>query len=349
MKNLIIKLFVLVSIISLSLITIFYFSNERYIFFISLLSNIIQIILFGVWFFQRERIPKETIMQVKEIYQYATDEREENKRKGKIMAHLMKAGLIPSDEIKKAFKSLKIKEVICVHTYGEGLRQNLINEYGLRRQPLVSILESLGFIRVFRNPTLYIIFKDNLPKELRSLHNLEIFMTSELEKEWEKISKFTKKKYPQSKYKIYEKYREKTGFKCSYVLLKSIEDECIIGYKNRYSFTPEFVERIMGEYQKSKKVLSSFEIKRFVLNLRMNLLMDELPKQMEKILLKNEDNIKTNLNIKHFFEFKNKSLIEIKESLKNYIKLEDLDFVSNSLKEESKSYYEVLKELGFIQ
>lgn len=350
-KEKLIKLLALFSITALSLAIFFYFNRNEYLLLLSLLSNVIQIVLFGFWLFENQSLPiqkiENTDTKVSEIHPYIVKEKEENKRKMKIMAQLMKSGLVPGEEIKKAFNSLKLEEIVVIYTYGEGLSQNLLKEIGFSKQPLITLIEELGFVRVFKYPSLYIAFKKDLPRILRNLDNLEKYLNLELNKKWEKIKDSTNKKYPQEKYKIYAKIRDGSGFKCSYILLKSLKEELIINYQNKPSFTEQFIEKVLSEYQSKKNALKSVEVRDFILKIKISILFEDVDKNIINQINKEDNQIKENLNIKYFFELKDKSSIEIEKCFinlgikKNGINLENI-------KNEAKEYYNILKEINLL-
>jgi hypothetical protein len=350
-KETLIKLFALFSVIAIALAVFFYFNKNEYLFWLSLLSNIIQIVLFGFWLFKNQSLPiakiENTNIKVNEIHPYITKEKEVDKRKMRIMAQLMDSGLVPGEEIKKAFNSLKLEEVIVMHTYGEGIRQNLLNEIGLSKQPLITLVENLGFIRVFKYPSLYITFKKNLPRILRSLDNLENYINSELNKEWEKIKKSTNEKYPSEKYKIYANIRDGSGFKCSYILLKSLKEEFIVNYQNKPSFTKKFTEKVLTEYQSKKNVLKSIEIKNFILKIKLGILIDDSDKAIMNQINKNDKQIKESLRLRYFFDLKNRSNGEIKKCFDD-LNIKENDLRIDDLRKEANEYYIVLKEINLI-
>lgn len=345
-KETIIKIFAGISVIAIGLAIFFYLNKEEYLFWLSVIANVIQVILFLFWFFESSSLP---IKEIKEIHEYTTKEKSEDKKRMKIIAQLMKAGLVPSDEVKKAFKSLKLEEVIIVHTYGEGLSEHLIKEFGLEKQPLITLIKDLGFVKVFGYSNLYIAFKDSLPRKLRRLDNLESYLMIELKKKWEELQSFTKKKYPKEKYKIYSKMRDGTGFKCSYILLKSLKEECVIDYENRPSFTKDFVEKVLGKYQTKKNVLSSVQVKNFILGIKMNVLLeDKVDKSRAKKIISKEKEIKDELKITRFYDFKDKSTEVIARVIKDKTGLEESKEEAELIKIEAEEYYNSLKEMNLI-
>jgi len=345
-KDALLKIFALISIVAIILLISFHFNKEEYLFWSSIAANIIQIVLFGIWYFEDSSI---SFKKIEEIHEYTTREKLEDKKRMEIMARLMKEGLIPGEEIKRAFKSLKLEEVIVINPYGEGLSNNLIKEFGLEKQPLITIIQDLGFVKVFRYSHIYIIFKKSLPKHLRDLGNLEEYLIAKLEKKWNEIKEFTKEKYPENKYKIYSKIRDGTSFKCSYLLLKSLREECIMNYQKVSSFTKEFIEKVLVKYNEKKRKPSSIEVKKFILKIKSDILLGEiLDKPRINKFNRNEIEIKNALGIVNFYGFKDSTIQNIGKVIdeKTGLKLSEEEI--RLIKIEAEGYYNALKEMGLI-
>ena len=351
MKEEYIKIWVGLSIVALILVSIFYFRNNNTFMFVSSISaNIIQILMFLAWYFQNNPITERTVTQIDKIYEYTQNREERFKYKERIIRKLIDEGLVLGYDIKKIFSSLKNREVLLVHTYGEGVPSGLLKAYNSDTQPLISVLTKSGFVRVFGKHNLFMIFKKNLPRKLRRLETLERFITQELEKIWNQIETYANKEYPSSKYKIYEKYRTKEGFKCSYLVFKVLEDDFIIGYKNRYAFTPQFENSIMREVELSKLkplIPNKVKLQQFVNKTSIEILLGDIPENIKKEILKHEKDIKNNLKINKFTDFKDVSIEFMSNELRNILKTEEgLDSYSESIKNHASEFYSVLKELG---
>lgn len=350
MKEKYLKIIAGLSVLALILVSIFYFQNNNtYMFFASITANIIQIIMFLVWYFQENPVPERTINQIDEIHKVTKEREEKYKQKEKIITRLIKEGVIIDYDLKKIFQTLRNKEVFLVHSYGEGVPQNLLKSYNGGTQPLISILMKVGFVRVFRQHNLFIVFKKNLPRNLRRLDKLEKFLQQELEKLWEKIEEYAKQKYPSSKYKMYNKWRTKEGLKCSYLLFKAGEEDFVIGYKNRYSFTPQFVTSIIREIEvsKIKPITDKVKLQQFVAKTSIEILLEDFPANIKKELLKHEKTLKEEFKIKNFTDLKDIPV----ESLKNKISElssveEDWSIYSEKIKLHAQEFYNILVELG---
>jgi len=351
MKEKCLKTIAGLSVIALVLVSLFYLQNNNtYMFLASVTANIIQILMFITWFFQENPIPQRTIAQIDEIHQITKEEEKKYKRKEEIVTRLIREGVIADYDLKKIFQSLRKREVFLVHTYGEGVPHTLFNSYDGETQPLITILLKIGFVRVFRQHNLFIIFKKNLPKNIRSLNRLEKFLQQEVEKLWIKIEEYTKRKYPSSKYKIYDKWRNKEGFKCSYLLFKTAEEDFMIGYKGKQSFTPQFVNSIIREIKvsKIKSITDKVKLKQFVAKTSIEILLGGLPKNIRKEILRHEKSLKGNLKIKKFTDFKDIPVEQLTNQLSQLVdtKSEDWKNYSEEIKSQAQEFYNILVELG---
>ncbi|MBD3388737.1 MAG: hypothetical protein GF416_06680 [Candidatus Altiarchaeales archaeon] len=351
MQEKILKIIVGVSVIALVVVSILFFQNNNTLmFFISIAANFIQILLFITWYFQENPIPKKTITQIDEIHQATKIREEKYKRKEIIITRLMKEGLIREYDLKKIFQSLKNREVFLIHTYGEGVPENLRESYKGESQPLITILTKIGFVRVFGQHNLFIIFRKNLPRSLRSLQRLEEFLLKEVEKVWEKIGNYTREKYPGTDYKIYEKWRTNEGFKCSYLIFKAVEEDFIVGYKTRYSFTPQFVNSIIREIEieKIKPLIDNrVKLQEFVTKTSIEIFLEDFPKDIKKAILNQEQRLKSALEIKNFTDFKNFTCETLTQQFNKLIGANpEWDKYSELIITQAKEFYDILYELG---
>jgi len=350
MKEKYLKIIAGLSVSALILVSIFYFqNNDTYMFFSSITANIIQVILFLVWYFQENPVPERTITKIDEIHQVTKEREEKYKQQEKILTRLIKEGVIADYDIKKIFQSIKNREVFLVHTYGEGVPTNLLKSYNGRTQPLISILLKVGFVRVFKQHNLFIAFKKNLPRSLRRLDRLEKLVHQEIEKIWNKIEKYTKNSYPGDKYKIYEKWRTKEGFKCSYLLFKAVEEDFVIGYINRYSFTPQFVNSIIREIEisKIKHIADKVKLQKFVAKTSIEILLEDLPKNIKKNIMKHERTLKDEFKIKNFTDFKDVPIEQLNNKLSELVdKQENWKNYSETIIKQAQEFHKILNELG---
>ena len=346
-----IKFIAAISIILLVLATFTYFSNnQQYLLLISILSSLIQIVLFAAWYFEENPIPQKTIEQVDAIYDYAKEEKTKNTKKEEFIKRLLKEGVIEEDELKKVFEKLKNDEIFLVHTYGEGTPDSLKKETELKSSPAISILQKLGFVRVFRQHNLFLIPVNDLPKTLRNVRGLELFLSSEIERIWKGLQQKAQKNFPAGEYKIMEKWRSGAGFKVSYVISKTPKNEIVTGFKNRSSFTPSFVAVILRRLTLEKTLpplRNTVKVKELLKTLSLEIFLSEFPKALSDRILSNEKQFKESLEINTLLDLRNvpqekinNKLLELEPNVTNSATL------SMSLISQAKEFAELLQSLG---
>jgi len=232
---------------------------------------------------------------------------------------------------KEEEKKYKRKEEIVTRL----IREGVIADYDIKK-----IFQSLRKREVFLIHT----YGEGVPQKLLKSYGQEI------EKVWIKIEEYTKRKYPSSKYKIYDKWRNKEGFKCSYILFKTAEEDFMIGYKGKQSFTPQFISSIVREIEISeiKPITNKVKLRQFVAKTSIEILMEGLPKNIKKEILKHEKSLKNNLKIGNFTDFKDVSVEQLTDQLNQLagIKSEEGTLYSGEIKSRAQEFYNILIKLG---
>jgi len=283
--------------------------------YVAIIADIIQVISYLVWLIERE--PLEKIPeQVEYVYEYTQKREESYKEREKIVSRLVNEGVISENEL---YSLIRDKEIIIAFPYGASLAQG-IKDLGYSRPIHIELLEKMGFIRATVNQNLLITFSEQLPRKLRDIENLNSFIEHELKKTYREISKQARKQYPSSKYKIYEKWRTGVGFSISFILAKSTSREFIINSINKEMFTNNFRNKI-GAFvnrRQLKKIINDRKhaVKNVISKTSIDILLADIPTNAKKIILKNEDKIKTHFDIKVFTDYR----LLNKEELGKYIK-----------------------------
>lgn len=315
---------------------------------ISLISDTIQIVLYGVWLVQKEVNLSQVPEQVEEIRTAITQEREESRVTGELVSRLVREGVVREDELLSLIRS---KEIILAFPYAEGLVGKIWQI--TKGQPLATLLSQIGFVRVALQQNLMVIMADSLPKPLRDIERLNAFIKQRLPKEWVRISDKVKERYPEEKYKILEKWRSRVGFKVSYILARSMAQDFLIDYINKNSFTTEFQKHIAGRIDRNqlKKILSSRrrKVKEIMSRISIEFLLGDVPRNVRELIIKNEDEIKKALNVKIIIDYR---LLEAKDVTNILTKLipttEEalLHKYSSKMINESQKCHESLMKLG---
>ncbi|MEM0475420.1 MAG: hypothetical protein QW343_01370 [Candidatus Norongarragalinales archaeon] len=345
-----IKLIAGISVILLLAATLFYLSdNQKYTFLITVLGSIIQIVLFVLWYFEENPIPQKTIDQVEAIYDYAKEEKSRNTKKEDFIKRLLREGVIEEDELQKALEKIRNDDLLLVHTYGEGTPDNLKKELD-NVSPAISILKKLGFVRVFRQHNLFLIPVTDLPKPLRSARGLEVFLSSEIEKLWKELQQKTQKNYPAISYKIMEKWRSGEGFKVSYVIAKNPKNDLVAGFKNRHSFTPEFVAVILRKIsltQTLPPIRNTVKVRELLKKMSVEIFLSAFPATLKEKIIAQEGSFKSSLGISTILDLRNipseKIATKLRDLDQNVLNANEL---AGSLIAQAKEFTELLQSLG---
>ncbi|VVC03598.1 Uncharacterised protein [Candidatus Burarchaeum australiense] len=324
-------------------------NNQQYMLLISVLASVVQIVLFVLWYFEENPVPQKTIEQVEAIYEYAKEEKSRNTKKEEFIKRLLREGVIEEDELQKALEKLQNDEILLVHTYGEGTPDNLKKEMG-NASPAISILKKLGFVRVFRQHNLFLIPVSDLPKTLRTARGLEVFLSSEIEKIWKDLQQKTQKNYPAASYKIMEKWRSGEGFKVSYVISKNPKYDIVAGFKNRHSFTPEFVAVILRKIsiaQTLPPIRNTVKVKELLKKTSIEIFVSDFPAALKEKIIAEECSFKTALGISTILGLRDVApekiavqLSSLDPSVTNVAELAD------SLISQAKEFADLLQNLG---
>ena len=155
---------------------------------IAICASLIQIIMFLFWNVKdkteekldktNQGLEKLDIQMVnfndalKEINNYEFKETKENEKKDEILRNILSCGLIPYNEIIKLIPRLRGKEFFIVCCWGGKILRS-VSDLEREYYPDREILSSLNFISVYKNNTVFVKFKEDLPIKYRSLINLK--------------------------------------------------------------------------------------------------------------------------------------------------------------------------------
>ena len=344
------KFLTFVSIVSVSLVLVVtsITSDFGLAAIISSVADIIQIVTYGVWLWQKEVSMAEVPEQVKEVYHFITREREESRVTGEIISRLVKEGVVREDEL---FKLIRRKEIILAFPYAEGLKGKIRQIAG--GQPLATLLSRMGFVRVALFQNLMVIMADSLPRRLRNIDNLNPFLKQQLDKQWGRISDKVKKQYPKEKYKIYEKWRTRAGFKVSYILAKSMAQDFLIDYMKKNSFTIEFQKHIAGRIDRNqlKKVLKlrRRKVKEILSRISIEILLSEIPRNVKELIIRKENDLKKVLGVKVITDYRMLEPKRVINALANMFPDMEEKLIQNcseAIIGQSYICYESLRKLG---
>jgi len=344
------KLLTIISVISIALILMAAFATSSISLtgVIGLVASIIQIVTYVAWLLQKEvslaRVPE----QLEEVHSFTTKEREENKVTGELMSRLVREGAVREDEL---LRLVRRKEIVLAFTYAEGLRGKVLQI--TKGQPLATLLNQIGFVRVALFQNLMAIIADSLPKRLRNIDNLNAFIRKRLPKDWTRISDMVKERYPKAKYKILEKWRSRAGFKVSYILAKSMAQDFLIGFLRKNSFTTEFQKHIAGRVDRNqlKKIfrVNRRKVREIMSKISIEFLLDETPRKARKAIVDKEDEVKEALGVETITDYgflEPEKVINVLADLFPTMKEKTMRTCSIEIIGQSQACQEALRKLG---
>ena len=330
--------------------------------FLGAMSSITQLFMLIIWLKRDDIFLKENLEQIKDnlgttkkdmsyIKEYLYDKEVENRRTIKIIKKLIDVGAVPEKEIYKLLD--RRNDIFIVYTYGEGIPKRikpLLNG----KPPLIGLLQEMGFVRVALNQNLFVIFSKWLPRKLRNPYILRDFIRKELAWRWDVLSEKVIENFPKEKYKKFEKYRTKRGFKASFIIARCSGHDFIVDYMGKVSFNIQFQEKIIGniDFRQLRKLIikRKHEIRKILSKISMEILLDEIPRNHREIILQNEDYIKSSLKVKSFIDYRfyenDKDFALLLTKLIPSLDETTAQEYSRYIAREARKYYSVLEDLG---
>jgi hypothetical protein len=320
---------------------------------IGLSADIIQIVTFGVWFFQKEVDMSKVPESVEIVREIVVREKNENRVTDELISRLVREGAVSEHEL---FSLVREKEMIIVFPYAEGLKGRVWDL--TKGQPLAMLLTEIGFVKVGLRQNLLVCMVDSLPRKLRDVDNLDRFIRESLPKEWERISEMVRKEYPEDQYKILERWRSLAAFKVSYLLAKSpardFVVECLVARGDpRISFTAEFqkhvAQRIDRRELKRMLKIRRHKVNEIVSKISIEFLLSEIPRDARELMINNEDEIKKRLGVRIITDY---GLLEptavgkVLASVLPSVSATVINTISENIVTESRKCNESLKRLG---
>lgn len=345
-KDIAVKIIVGLSLLTLVSLAVYY-RTDYLIFFISVVSSIIQIILFALWYLEDQTLIRKIDINVNEVKEYLV-KKDRNNYREKIIRKIINKGVIDEHEITKILASLEKKDLIFISLseckIPKGLLTEKINQY-----PLRSLLKEIGFVPIFYsfNPNIYVTFKEDLPKWLREIKLLEQFISKELSNIWDLIKNHAQTDFPHK----FEKWKAESGFKASYVISKSLENDFKIIYKQKHTYSEDFITKILKEIslEKLRKAIpNKVQVKEIICKISFDILLDSIDNVTRNELIKNEKVINENFKIKSFLDFRNININELIIEFKKYLSEENAKVAASKVIEESKQYYEEINSMDLM-
>ena len=347
-KNLVVKLIVSVALVVFVFLAWRAYRTDPLISYISLIASAIQIVLFCVWFLEDRTVLNRVDTTLKDVKEYVTEKDKKNMYREVILRKILNKGLVNQAEITNLLTDLQNKDVVLLSLSECRLPKGLSVE-STGSYPLRHILNELGFIPVFFSftPNTYITFKNDLPRSLRDIAQLESFISKELSVAWDSVKRYAQTHYPAK----YEKWKSGSGFKASYVLSKSFENDFKIEYKQRPTFSEQLITKLLKETSSDKlqkAIPNKLQVKEILSKISIEIVLDTVENPVKEAITKNERTIWSNLRITSFLDFRNADLNELISELKKYISEEKAINCANIMIEECKKAYAEIDSMGIL-
>lgn len=346
------KIILTISIISFSVVAIIsYFFNLIVGVLIGLIADVIQISSWVYWLFEKEEAFEEVPEKVDSILTVVTKKEERSRTREKLMSRLVNEGVIADSEL---YKLIRKKEIILAFPYGESVVRSVIALSGSNRQPLAALLRELGFVKATRFQNVMVAFADDLPKELRSVNNLQSFLKSALRTRWIDLSEKVKREYPAERYEVkFAKWRSRAGFGAAYILMKSMARDFVIGSINRASFTPDFKEHIWSAIDQARlrRVIRKHRrrVREIMSKISIDFLLMNQSRKLRNLMTQHEDALKKEFRIKVFTDYRSVDPEELSKVIRQILPPRNKDLAStlaSTIIQESQGCFDALEEMG---
>lgn len=350
-----IRIFVIISLISFAAVVLVVSLTSNIVLgaTIGLIADLIQVVTFGAWFFQREVDMSKVSEDIEIVREIVVREKDENRVTSELISRLVREGVVSEGEL---FSLIRDKEMMIVFPYAEGLKGKVWEL--TKGQPLAMLLIEIGFVKVGLRQNLLVCMVDSLPKQLRDVDNLNRFIEDHLPKEWAKVSEMVRKKYPEEKYKILERWRSNAAFKVSYLLAKSPARDFVVGClaargDARIAFTTEFqkhiAQRIDRKELRRMLRIRKHKVKEILSKISIEFLLSEIPRDARELMITKEDEIKKTLGVRIITDYGlleptavGKVLASVLPSISETV----IKRSSENIVAESRKCHESLKKLG---
>ncbi|MBS3149173.1 hypothetical protein J4455_00560 [Candidatus Woesearchaeota archaeon] len=281
--------------------------------------------------------------KIKKVGEEIKEISSEKKETDDLIRIMINEGVIDDKNLLKKIKQKSFIAIYCYQKSPGSLAKDFREIIG--RQPVLSVLEDLGFYRLGANHNFYLIDEKDLSKELRSLNQLEFFLSKRLEMIWARYLNTLKNKNK----KLFEKYKNKQIWNFSYFIAKVLSGNSLVGHMNWSSFTPESKAKILRniKYQEIKKEINFHKISNLIKELNFRLLIRDLPTGDKKELLKLKD-FEKELSIKEFRDYGKIPLVTYKSFFNKHFNTEKTNYYLKFISNKAKKYNEALDKFGIV-
>ena len=281
--------------------------------------------------------------KIEEVNEEVKEISSEKKETDDLIRIMINEGVIDD---KNLLEKIKQKSFIAIYCYQKS-PSSLAKDFReiIIRQPVLSILEDLGFYRLGANHNFYLIDEKDLSKELRALNQLEFFLSRNLEIKWKGYINELRNKNRN----LYERYKNKQIWNFSYFIAKVLSGNSLVGHINWSSFTPESKAKILRNvrYDEIKKEINFHKISNLIKELNFKLLIRDFSTDDKKELLKLK-NVENELGVKEFRDYGKIFLDTYKAFFKKHFNTEKTKYYSEIISNKAKKFNEALDKFGIV-
>lgn len=296
-----------------------------------------------------QELLKEDINESVDAIIERLDIKEKYERTRKLIVKLIENGYLTQRVV---YNLIKPRQFYFIFTYNARPNEDLREFFPKKRQLILQIIEKVGFIRVSTNHSFYIISPDNLKKEYRDIEKVRKYIINKFNREVRRIKNDIKEKDKD----LYEKIKTKQEgyiFNYSFIISTSNLTEMSMEFHPFSSFSTKFKDYINGAVNlkslKKETADRKHEIKKFILKISNELLLDKISEKDKLLIQKEEEELKKNLGISRFTDYANvpnsdlnRELLLIlnnREKVKEYVEI---------IKSNSNEYSSLLSDMGIV-
>ena len=281
--------------------------------------------------------------KIEEISENVKENSLDKKETDDLIRIMINEGLINEKDLLKKIKQKNFVAIYCYQKSPDSLAKDLKEIVG--RQPVLSSLEDLGFYRLGASHNFYLIDEKDLHKELRSLNQLEFFLSENLKIKWKYLLTKLKKKNNI----LYERYKNKKIWNFSYFIAKILSGNSLVGHINWSSFTPESKAKILRNinYKEIKKEINFHKISELIKELNFKLLIRDFSTEDKKDLLKLKK-VEEELDIKDFRDYGKIEKAKYEEFFIKHFDNKKSKHYSEVISKKAKKFNEALDKFGIV-
>lgn len=277
------------------------------------------------------------------------------KKQGSIdlLNQLINKGLIDEEDINKYLESSELTCLFCYATAFPKIKENK-NILKLPRRFYPGFLEqNLGFIRMGKRASFFVILTKNLPKELQYTINLKRYLLKKFDNLFKEeykifIDELEKENFKRN-LKKYKDVSYKDLLKMSILIVKGKLSENNVGFLHEQTFYRKFLDLVKSEIDLKKihlPQIKKIKVKNYVLASSCEILLPELSKEDLDKLKSLEPDLKNTLSIEKVTDYSSKNEDDIKNSLLKHFPEEKASIYAKGIKTRANDYEKALIDLS---